>query len=279
MEKETSFLERLTFDEKLHDTFIAGYFKNIRTIILVVLTLTGAGLATFLSLPRELNPNIQIPIVFVSTVFPGAGPEDIEQLVTIPLEDAVSGLSGVQKSSSTSQENISTLSIEFSSGTDPEKAKRDVENAIDTVTTLPTDAETPKVQVLDFQNQPVLNFVLSGEGDPASLTRFSDLLEERLKDLSGVEKVSLSYRKNEEISLILKPEVLAERNLRPLSVAQSIDTALRNYPAGNLSTQETSFALTQSTGARSIEELRALPLLIGGDIVPLGDIATLRVVM
>lgn len=277
MQKESSFLDRLTFDPSLEKTFIASYFRNIRTIVLVVLTFAGAGLATFLSLPRELNPNIQIPIVFVSTVFPGAGPEDIEQLITIPLEDAVSGLSGVQTSSSTSQENISTLSIEFSSGTDPEKAKRDVENAIDTVTTLPTDAETPKVQVLDFQNQPVLNFVLSGESDSASLTRFSDLLEERLKDLPGVEQVSLSYRKEEEISLILKPEVITERNLRPVSVAESIETAISNYPAGNLSTEAISFALTQSTSARSIEELRALPLSIGGDIIPLGDIATLRV--
>lgn len=100
MEKESSFLERLTFDPALKRTFIAAYFRNIRTIILVVLTLTGAGLATFFTLPRELNPNIQIPIVFVSTPFPGASPEDVEQLVTIPLEDAVSGLSGVEKVSS-----------------------------------------------------------------------------------------------------------------------------------------------------------------------------------
>lgn len=71
MEKESSFLERLTFDDSLNQTVIAHYFKNIRTIVLVVLTLTGAGLATFFSLPRELNPNIQIPIVFVTTPFPG----------------------------------------------------------------------------------------------------------------------------------------------------------------------------------------------------------------
>ena len=131
MEKESSFLERLTFDERLKETPIAQYFGNIRTIVLIVLTLTGAGLATYFSLPRELNPNIQIPIVFVATPFPGAGPEDVETLVTIPLEDAVNGLSGVEKVSSVSQENISTLNIEFGSGTDPEKAKQDIQSAID----------------------------------------------------------------------------------------------------------------------------------------------------
>ncbi len=276
MHKESSFLDRLTFDPKLTGTLIASYFKNIRTIILVVLTLTLAGLATFFSLPRELNPNIQIPIVFVATPFPGAGPEDVEQLVTVPIEDAVSGLSGVKKVSSVSQENISTLSIEFGSGTDPEKAKNDIQSAVDAVTTLPKDAETPKVQVLDFQNQPVMNFVLSGDVDGATLNRFADTLEERLKDIPGVEKVSLSYRKEEEISLILKPEILTEKNLRPLTVAQSIETAIANHPAGTLETEGASFALTQGTAATSIEELRRLPLLLGKDLVPLGEIATLR---
>jgi multidrug efflux pump subunit AcrB len=78
MEKESSFFDRLTFDPKLNKSFISGYFRSTRTIILIVLTLSGAGLATFFSLPKELNPNIQIPIVFVATPFPGAGPEDIE---------------------------------------------------------------------------------------------------------------------------------------------------------------------------------------------------------
>jgi HAE1 family hydrophobic/amphiphilic exporter-1 len=275
MEKESSFLERLTFDASLNQTTIAGYFKNIRTIVLVVLTLTGAGLATFFSLPRELNPNIQIPIVFVSTPFPGAGPEDVENLITIPLEDAVSGLSGVEKVSSVSQENISTLNIEFSSGTDPEQAKQDVQSALDGVSNLPPDAESPKVQVLDFQNQPVLNFVLSG-ADGVSLNRFADSLKEEIQNLSGVEKVTLSYRKEEEVSLILKPEVLTERSLSPLTIAGGIEQAIANHPAGTVSTDTTSFALTQSKSADSLESLRALPLSLKTDIVRLGDIATIR---
>ncbi len=276
MQKESSFLDRLTFDPSLKETFIASYFKNVRTIVLIVLTLTGAGLATFFTLPRELNPNIQIPIVFVATPFPGAGPEDVEKLVTVPLEDAVTGLSGVEKVSSVSQENISTLNIEFGSGTDPEKAKRDVQSALDGVSDLPEDAETPKVQVLDFQDQPVLNFVLSGEVDGATLGRFADTLEERLKDLPGVEKVNISYRKEEEISIILKPELLTEKGIRPFAVAQSIETAITSHPAGNVSTEQTSFALTQATVADSVEELRHLPLVLGQNTVSLGEVATIR---
>ena len=276
MKNESSFLDRLTFDQGLHQTLIASYFRNIRTIILIVLTLTLAGLTTFFSLPRELNPNIQIPIVFVSTPFPGAGPEDVEKLVTVPLEDAVSGLSGVQKVSSVSQENISTLNIEFSSGTDPEQAKQDVQSALDSVNDLPEDAKDSKIQVLDFQNQPVMTFVLTGPVDDASLNRLADTLEAEIEDLSGIEKVIVSYRREEEITIILKPEVIVERHLQPLSVANSIQSALANHPAGNISTNGTSFALTQATGANSIEELRSLPLTIGSNIVPLGELALVR---
>lgn len=276
MEKESSFFDRLTFDPKLNKSFIAGYFRSTRTIILIVLTLSGAGLATFFSLPKELNPNIQIPIVFVATPFPGAGPEDIENLVTIPIEDAVSGLSGVQKVSSTSQENMSTLSIEFVSGTDPQKAKEDVQSAVDGVTDIPKDAETPKVQVLDFQNQPVMTFAVSGETDTDTLKSFSNLLESRLKDLPNVEKVSVAYRNDPDVVIVLKPEILRAKHLDIAAIAREIQTAISNYPAGNLSTDATTFALTQKTTARSVEELRALPLTLGGEILPLGEVATVR---
>lgn len=276
MEKDPSFFDRLTFDPKLNRSFIAKYFGSIRAIILIILTLSGAGLATFLGLPKELNPNIKIPIVFVSTPFPGAGPEDIENLVTIPIEDAVNGLSGVKNVSSTSQENISALSIEFASGTDPQKAKADVQSAVDGVTNLPKDAETSKVQVLDFQNQPVIIFALSGDVDIETLRRFSTLLEHRLKDLPNIEKINISYRSDPDIVIVLKPEIIREKNLDLGALSQSIATAISNYPAGNLSTENTTFALTQKTFARSLEELRALPLALGGDILPLGEVATVK---
>src|SRR5688572_28872824 len=89
--------------------FISKYFSNIRTIILIVLTLVGAGIVVFYSLPKELNPSIKIPIVNVVTVYPGASPSDVKELITVPLEDSVTGLSGLTKSTSSSQEGISVI--------------------------------------------------------------------------------------------------------------------------------------------------------------------------
>ncbi|MBI2439459.1 MAG: efflux RND transporter permease subunit [Candidatus Moranbacteria bacterium] len=273
MEKEPSFLDRLTFDAALYKTFIAKYFSNIRAIILVVLTLTVSGLAAFFTLPKELNPDIKIPIVFVSTTFPGASPEDVEKLLTIPLEDAVSGLSNVQKVSSTSQESVSFLNIEFSSGTDPQKAKEDVQGAIDGVTDIPESAESSKVQVLDFQNQPVIIFSLSGKADEATLERFADLLKDRLDTLRDTKKVELSYRNEQDIVITIRPEKVREKNLSLQTIAQNIETAIGQYPGGTISTARTSFVLTQRATVRSIEELRTLPISVQDTIIPLGMLA------
>src|SRR3990167_9335697 len=152
-------------------TFIAKYFSNPRLVLLILVLVLGIGINSFLVLPRTLNPQINIPIVLVSTVLPGSNPGDIESLVTIPIEDAVNSVDNVKEITSTSRESVSLVSIEFESGTDPDKARTDVSSAVDFVT-LPEDANDPNIQKLDFENQPVWTFALTGS-DVASLFRFA----------------------------------------------------------------------------------------------------------
>ena len=177
---------------------------------------------------------------------------------------------------STSQEGFSAISVEFTSDTDPQRAKEDIQGAIDGVSDLPKDVEKSKVEILDFQNQPVLSFVLSTDTDPATLNRLSDAMEDKIKDIPGVEKVSVQYRNTSDIEIVLKPEVIQEKNLSIFSVGELTRDALDNYPAGNVSTGKTNFALTQETFAHSVTELRSLPLRLGGEVLPLGEVATVR---
>ena len=273
MEHGPSFFERVVFNPKDHQTFIGRYFKSIRTIVLVILTLSGAGLITYLTLPRELNPSIKIPIVFVATAYPGTSPEDIESLITMPIEDAVSGLKGVSKVTSSSNEGASTITVEFASGTDPDQAKQDIQSALDSVNNLPEDALTPSVQVLDFQNQPVINFIITGSHDSASLENFSDVLEDRLKDLSSVEKVELTYRKDPEISIVLDSAKIHALGLNIQAIAQNTRAALQSNPGGSLDGNQTSFSLSQDRSLQTLEDIRMLPLTIGDTLIPLGEVA------
>lgn len=264
-----SFFERLNFDPALHESWVGRYFSKIRLLILITFTLTLAGGVMFVVLDKELNPDIQIPTVIVSTVYPGAGPEDIESLVTIPIEDAVSGLSDVTRVSSNSQENFSSVVIEFSSVVDPEKAKEEVQNAVDKVNDLPERAEDPNVEVIDFTNQPVLLMTISAPGFEAMLPETADLLKESLRELGSIEKVNLSYRRDPEVSVIVSPEKLLQYQLSLNTVASTLGSTLQNAPAGTIASANTMLSLGQEEPALSLESLRALPLTLGDALVPL----------
>src|SRR3989344_5665804 len=141
-------------NENLSNSFIRKYLASPRLVFLVLLLVITIGVNAYLTLPRTLNPEIKIPIVLISTALPGGSPGDVEQLVTIPLEDATRNVTKVKSVTSTSRESVSVIQIEFESGIDPEKARRDIKSVVDSVTTLPDDATTPNVQKLDFENKP-----------------------------------------------------------------------------------------------------------------------------
>lgn len=270
-----AFFDRLHFDAALQQSLIGRYFRRVRTIALITATLILAGIATYVSLKKELNPDIQIPTVFVATAYPGAGPEDVEDLITIPIEDAVNGLSDVTRVTSNSQESFSSVVVEFASTVDPEKAKSDVQNAIDKVTTLPEAAQDPSVEVIDFQNQPVMLFALSAPGHESTLGTIVDTLQDDIKALPSVEKVTLTYRRDPEIAIILSPETLSSHGLKVDDVARTVEGALSNAPGGTVATAGTTLSLDQEKSARSIADLRNLPLAINGQTLPLGSIATI----
>ena len=270
-----SFFERLHFDETLRNGLIGRYFQSTRTIVLITATIIIAGVASYSSLKKELNPDIQIPTVIIATAFPGAGPEDVEDLVTIPIEDAVNGLSDVTRVTSSSQESFSSIVVEFSSTVDPEKAKSDVQNAVDRVTTLPEATQDPSVEVIDFTNQPVMLFALSAPGDEAALPNIADELLDQIKALPAVEKVSLTYRRDPEISVILTPETIAAHRLSVAVLARAIESALGNFPGGTIAADGTTLSLDQEKSVDSVEALRRLPIAIGGETIPLGSLAVI----
>src|SRR5258708_11981601 len=141
--EETTYLKRLKFDPNLLRGFIAKYLSNPRLIVLIIFTIITLGVYSYITLPRSLNPEIKIPIVVVSTVLPGAGPKDVESLVTIPLEDSVQGIENIKTITSNSQDSVSVISIEFKSGVDPDKARQDVKSAVVWVPHLPTHTQSP----------------------------------------------------------------------------------------------------------------------------------------
>lgn len=273
MDEHISSNTRLKVSEKLRQSFVAKYLANPRMLILLVLLITLVGVFSFLNIPRVLNPSIDIAIVNVVTAMPGASPEDIESLVTIPIEDQVKGVSSVKKVTSTSQDSISIVSIEFNSGVDPEKARTDIQSAVDTAI-LPADVPSPpKVQKLDFQNAPVWSFTITSKEDIASLTRFAKDLKERIDGLAEVGTITISGVEEQEIEVIIKPEAISTYGINNQALSGAIRNSLQSFPAGNVRTEKGSFALTIDPAVTKIEDLRDVKLNLKNSVVSLSDVA------
>ena len=252
---------------------IKNYFANPRLVILILIAIITIGVTSYITLPRTLNPQIKIPIVLVSTVLPGANPSDVEQLVTIPLEDAIQNVEKIKTMTSSSRDSVSIITVEFESGVDPEKARTDVSSRVDSVTNLPDDTQTPAVIKLDFANQPVWTFALTGLQDEGSLFKFAKSLQTKLKDLPEIDKVALSGLEEREIEVTIKPQVYATYQINPITISNIVQTGLRSFPAGTVKTGTSSFALSIDPQIVDIADIRLLRLNLQGSIVALSDIA------
>lgn len=272
-QEQTAFLKHLKLTPGLENSFIAKYLGNARLVILLLLLIILIGISSFFGLSRTLNPEIKIPIVVVNTVLPGANPADVESLVTIPIEDAVRGVQKIKTITSTSQDSVSAITIEFDSGVDPDKAKSDIQSAVDSVTTLPTDAKTPTVIKLDFENQPVWVFNLTTTKDDGSLFRFAKDLQTKLKDLPEIDKADVSGLEDTEVQITIKPEAFTAYNVNPLQISQLVTNALKAFPAGSVRAQNSTFAMSINAEVIDVSDIRNLQINLGGQPVTLSQIA------
>jgi multidrug efflux pump subunit AcrB len=273
--ESVSYLNSLKFDTKLYSSIQARYISQIRFVILLIVSICLLGIVSFIQLPRRLNPEIKIPIVTVITALPGGTPEDIESLITIPLEDELNDIKGTDTLTSVSSENVSAITLQFTSDTDPDKARNDVDKAVSSVRDLPEDATDPSVSIVDFDDQPFWSFIIYTDHDDASLMRFGKRMEKALDALPKVGKVITAGYEKEYIQVLFSPEKLAEYELDPFSLSQAIKAQTHSYPAGSVKTQTSSYALAIDAQIQSVEDIRALRISSAGRSLNLGDIATI----
>jgi multidrug efflux pump subunit AcrB len=276
METTSEYLKKLKFDPKLLLGWVAAYLVNLRFLTLIVLGVIAFGIQSYFALPRTLNPEIKIPIVIVSTVLPGAGPTDIESLITVPIEDVVRGVDGVKTVTSTSLDSASIVQIEFRSGYDADKAKSDVQSAVDSVSDLPEDALDPNIQKLDFENQPIWTFSLAGAQDRGSLIRFSRDLKKELEDLASIDKVEITGLDEQEIQIIIKPAAISTYGINPQALMGAIKSGISSFPAGNVKTADSTFSLSIDPAVTTVDELRDTKISLNNQVVALSDIAEVR---
>ncbi len=204
------------------------------TVSMVYLGVVGFGIFSYLRLPRDLFPDLTFPMVVVITQYDGAGPEDVEELVTRRMEAAVASVEGVKEVKSVSKYGISVVQIEFAWGTDMGKAEMDVRKNIDLfVRNLPDEVKDPLTFAFDPSLQPVVFFMVSGPGGPAEVRRISEkIIEPRLERIPGVASADTAGGLKREIQVELIPERLRALRVDASQVVQAIRLANLQLPGG-----------------------------------------------
>ncbi|RNC83349.1 MAG: efflux RND transporter permease subunit [Balneola sp.] len=182
---------------------ISSFSINNRISVLVLVALVAVmGIVSYLTIPKESFPSINVPNIFVVTVYPGVSPEDMESLVTRKLEDELGNISEVKTMTSTSSEGYSNINLEFDPNVDIEDALQKVREKVDLAKPeLPEDAEEPVVQEINFSEFPIMNVNLSGEYDEVILKEIAEDLQDKIEAIPSVLGVDLTGGLEREVQV------------------------------------------------------------------------------
>ena len=249
--------------------------KRPVTTLLGVLCLVFFGIMAIFNSRLELTPEISMPMLIVTTTYAGASPEDIDELVTRPIEEEVSTLGGVDTMTSQSSENYSMVLLQYEYGTDMDNAYSDLRKRLDLVrSSLPEDASDPTIIEMDINQVASIYLSVNVEGVNNIYNYTEKEIVPEFEKLSSVASVDISGGSEEYISVSLIPEKLEQYRLDMTTVAQLVGAASFRMPAGETGVGSTELNISSGVEYTTPEELENIPITAGGgNIIYLKDIA------
>lgn len=243
------------------------------TTLMGVLTFIVFGLMSYNSMPTNLFPNVDFPVVTVQTTYNGADPSTVETKVTDKIEEAVSGVDGIDKLMSTSYEGFSVVTIQFELTKDLDEATNDVRDKIGALN-LPSEVEKPVVKKLGGSGAVISLFIASQGNDPTLLMRLADeKLKPQLQRIKGVGEVNILGYQDREIRIFIDPFLLNKYNLTSADVSGIIQKQNIKQGVGKLVNQNQEIIIKAQGDAQNIEEVGNLLVKPG---VRLKDVATIQ---
>lgn len=252
--------------------------RPVLTTMLIVMCLV-LGLFGFQRLRTDLFPEVEFPVVSIITVYPGAGPEEIETQVTDRIEEAVSTLAGIDALRSYSQENLSIVIVQFDLGVRIDQAAIDVRDRVETVRgVLPTAVEAPVVQKFDIGALPIMNLALSGPQGVDALYELADEdLRERFSRVDGVASVDIVGGRAREVEVLVSPERLQGYGTTLGEIVDLIRAENVSVPSGRITETGADIPVRVVGEYRTVREIEDLRLLLhNGAVVRLAEVATVR---
>jgi hydrophobic/amphiphilic exporter-1 (mainly G- bacteria), HAE1 family len=246
----------------------------LTTIIFLIIITTG--IVSFMRLSIDLMPEITYPTISLSTSYGNVGPEEMEQLVTRPIEEALAAVEGVEEITSTSTEGSSNVRISFAWGTDLDVASNDVRDRVDRILgRLPDDVSRPVIYKFDLSSMPIIEFGVSSDLNPLDLREIlDDQVKYRLERVPGVAAVSIQGGRVREIHVDLNATKLKALGLSPNAVINALRRENQNIPAGDYKHGNYDILIRTQGEFQDIDEIRSTVVTLRDGIpIQIRDVA------
>ena len=250
-----------------------------RTVILGLIVILVAGMYAYTTIPKEAEPDIEIPIIYVQMTHEGISPEDAVRLLVRPMEQEIRGVEGIKEMIAEGYEGGASVRLEFEAGIDTNKALQDIRARVDNAAAeLPNETEDPTInEVKMSQQDPMLVLNLAGNIPERTLTTIAKDLKEDLEAINGVLEVNLIGAREELMEVIVNPLAMESYGLDQAQIVAFVANNNKLVAAGAMQSTEGRFPVKVPGVFESPDDVLNLPIKAVGDrIVHFKDIAEVR---
>ncbi|KUE79357.1 efflux RND transporter permease subunit [Aeromonas schubertii] len=261
------------------NALIDGAMHRARTMISILVLLLVAGFLTYRDIPKEADPDVTIPFIYVSIVHDGISPEDAERMLIRPMETELRGLDGIKEMSATASEGHGSVLLEFEAGRDPAEALNDVRDRVSLAKAkLPQGTEEPVVREVTMADEnPVLTLNLTGNAPERALITLARELKEKIEGLREVLEVEIGGDRTDIVEVLVDPLRLQSYNLDQNDIYNLLSRNNRLVAAGTLDTGLGRFAVKVPSVFESIQDVMTMPIKVEGNrVITFQDVAEIR---
>lgn len=260
------------------NSMLEGLLNRPRTLLTLMIFLLVAGAYVYVTIPKEANPDIDVPVFYVSVTQQGISPEDSERLLVKPMERELRGLDGLKELTAIASESHAGIILEFEADFDKDEALNDVRDKVDAAKAeLPSDAEEPTITETNFSLVPTIIVALSGDVPERTLFQHARRLKDQIEALPTVLSADLTGSREEQLEVILDKTALETYNLDPVELLQTLRDNNALVPAGFLDTGEGRFSVKVPGLIEEPQDVFSMVVKENADgVVTVGDIAELR---
>ena len=256
--------------------FIKYFVKYPVSANVIMLLIIIFGCMGLFNLRKTFFPERSAKIILVDAIFPGASPLEIEQMVTLKIEDNIDGITGIKRITSKSLENTSNIIVEIENDASNQVVLQDIKNAIDRINSFPDEMESPSISLMEDLN-PAISFAINGQVTLSQLKKIAEEIEDDLKGMDGISKIRISGYPVEEMEISVRENDLKKYNLSFLDLHQAISSENIDITGGTIKSKEENYKIRSNNKNYDANKIAEIVVKkIDQRIIKIKDVANVK---